>query len=149
MIDRRTFLLFAFAATEGSAATPAPEIINIRFGVVREVSEGVFEFVQETTRIPRRFKASGFRFGIGFENPQCELIEWFEVVHLPAELKEVSGNFQRARAKTMRTKTFRSDRPTVIDDFWFDEGDPLGPHRIELFVNGALRYAIDFVVVEK
>ena len=140
-------MLAVLASTTNIASSAPPEIVNIRFGIVREVSEGIFEFIQETTRIPRKLKDTGFRFGIGFENPKCEPIEWYELVHLPSELKEVSGNMQRTRNKVMRTRTLESDRPTVVDDFWFDEGDPLGRHRMELYVNGVLRYSINFTVV--
>jgi len=129
-------------------AEDRPRLTNVRFGIVREVSEGVFDFVSETTRVPRKYKATGFRWGIGFDNPDCKPIEWYEVVHLPSDLKEVSGNLQRTRARTMRTKTFNSSQPTIVDDFWFDEGDPLGAHKLELFVNGSLRHVVDFQVVE-
>jgi hypothetical protein len=148
MIQRRLFLLGAPLVTVVSLAAEEPKLANFRFGIVREVSEDIFEFVSETTQLPRKYKSTGFRWGIGFENPLCRPIEWYEVVHLPAELKEVSGNFQRTRTRTMRTRTLRSSQPTIVDDFWFDEGDPLGSHRIELFVNGILRHAVDFQVVD-
>ena len=141
-------ILFLLATTTASAlaAAPQPMINNIRFGVVREVSAGIFEFVQETKQIPYRLKSTGFRFGITFDNPRRELIEWYEVVHFPAEPVNSSGNFERARSRTMKTTPTRSSQPTVIEDFWFDEGDPIGPHRMELIVNGVVRYAADFVV---
>ena len=147
MIRRRVFLAATSLAALPSFAE-APALTNFRFGILRTVSAGVFEFVSETTRIPRRNKSTGFRFGLGFENPRCIPIEWYEVVHLPEDTKEVSGNFKRARRKTLRTRTLRSDQPSVVDDFWFDEGDPLGRHTLELFVNGSLRYRVDFDVVE-
>ena len=146
--SRRTLLLAAMACATGTASAALPDIVNIRFGIVREISEGIFEFVQQTTRIPRKLKDTGFRFGLGFENPTGEPIEWYELVHLPSELKEVSGNMQRTRNKVMRTLTLKSDQLTVVDDFWFDEGDPLGRHRMELYVNGALRYSVNFTVVD-
>jgi hypothetical protein len=148
MIHRRLFLSAVPLVATASLAEEPVRLMNFRFGILREASEGVFEFVSETTRLPRRFKSTGFRWGIGFDNPLCRAIEWHELVHLPADLKEVSGNFQRTRARTMRTRTLSSSQPTVIDDFWFDEGDPLGSHILELFVNGALRYSVDFQVVE-
>jgi hypothetical protein len=148
MIHRRLFLLgVPIIATTSSAAEPL-RLVNFRFGVVREISEGIFEFLSETKRLPRKFKSTGFRWGIGFDNPLGRPMEWYEVVHLPAEPKDVSGNLKRLHARTLRTTTHSSSQPTVIDDFWFDEGDPLGPHRIELFVNGVLRYAVDFQVLE-
>ena len=147
MIQRRSFVL-ASSFVLVSAFAEEPSFTNFRFGIVRPISENVFEFERLTTQIPRRFKNTGFRFGVGFDNPQCVPIEWYEVVQLPEELKDVSGNFQRNRSKTMRTKTFTSAQPSVVDDFWFDEGDPLGKHTLELYVNGALRYKVDFEVVE-
>jgi hypothetical protein len=147
MIKRRSMLALAIPGGPASAATRDPEITNVRFGVVRQVSEGIFEFVEETTLIQRRLKSTGYRFGVGFDNPKCEMIEWYEQIHLPKPLKEVTGNFQQARTSVMRSITFKSDRPTVVDEFWFDEGDPLGRHRLELSINGKLRHWFGFVVV--
>lgn len=139
-------LLFWVAVSPAFAAEP--NLANFRFGVIRPVEDGVFEFIAETTRIPRRYKATGFRFGVGFDNPQGAMIEWYEIIHLPADMRQVSGNLQRASPRTLQTKTLRSNRTSVVDDYWFDEGDPLGKHRLELFVNGVLRYSVDFEVVE-
>ena len=41
----RILLLFATTTASALAAAPQPMIENIRFGVVREVSAGMFEFV--------------------------------------------------------------------------------------------------------
>lgn len=117
-LSRRWIVVSAISFVTTWVRAAQPEIVNIRFGIVRELSEGVFEFVQETNRIPRRLKATGFRFGIGFENPKREPIEWYELVHLPEALREVSGNMQRTRDKVLRTRTLKSNQPTVIDDFW-------------------------------
>jgi hypothetical protein len=148
MIRRRLLIAGIALVPLPLFAADQPRLTNLRFGILREVSEGAFDFVSQGNRLPRRSKATGFRWGIGFDNPDCEPIEWYELVHLPAELKEVSGNFQRARTRTMRTKTHSSSQASIVDDFWFDEGDPLGPHKLELFVNGSLRHVVDFQVVE-
>jgi hypothetical protein len=147
MYTRRTLLVSGVCAATSSLAAIQPLVTNFRFGIIREVTEGDFEFVEETTRIPRKYKNSGFRWGIGFDNPSCASIEWYENIHLPTDLKTVSGNLQKTRTKVMRTQTHRSSQPTVVDDFWFDEGDPLGKHRIELFINGAPVYWLDFQVI--
>lgn len=146
-LARRSFLALATLAAGRGSHTAEPVVLtNFRFGIVREVASGVFDFLTETTRLPRRPKDTGFRWGIGFDNPACKPIEWYEVIHLPGPLKEVSGNFQKTRSQVMRTKTFQSTRATVVDEFWFDNDDPLGNHTIELFVNGMLRYVIEFQV---
>lgn len=125
-----------------------PNLTNFRFGIIQPIGDGIFEYVAETTRIPRRYKNTGFRFGVGFDNPQNALIEWYEIVRLPEDLRQVSGNLQRTSTRTMRTKTYSSYRTSVIDEYWFDEGDPLGKHKLELYVNGVLRYSVDFEVVD-
>jgi len=146
MIRRRSLVLAAsLAAASGVRAEPA--VTNIRFGILRTISDGVFDFESETRRIPKRLKASGFRFGVGFENPTCSPIEWYEIMHLPGDTKDVSGNFRRSSASTLRTKTLHSSQASVVDDFWFDEGDPLGRHTMDLYVNGVLQIKLEFEVV--
>ena len=104
-MHRRRILILAAVACVASTARAAPKLTNFRFGTLRIVSDGVFDFVSETRRIPRRLKDTGFRFGIGFDNSMREPIEWYEIMHLPEGTKEVSGNFQRARTQSLRTKT--------------------------------------------
>ena len=146
MIRRRSLVLAA-SLIATSAVRAGPAVTNIRFGILQTISDGVFDFECETRRIPRRLKASGFRFGVGFDNPSGSPIEWYEIMHLPAETKVVTGNFQRSSAATLRTRTLHSSQASIVDDFWFDEGDPLGKHTMELYVNGVLQRKIDFEVV--
>lgn len=147
-MKRRHLVFLALCLAVNPSFAADCELTNFRFGIIRPVSKKVFEFVSETTVIPRRYKDSGFRFGVGFDNPNGTPIEWYEVVYLPSDLKQLSGNFQRTSTKTLRTRTFRSSRTSVVDDFWFDKGDPIGKHRLELYVNNVLRYSVDFEVVE-
>jgi hypothetical protein len=46
----------------------------------------------ETKRIPRRLKDTGFRWGITFDNPKGKEIGWYEIIHLPARLNQLSGD---------------------------------------------------------
>jgi hypothetical protein len=146
LLGRRRFLALPCAFIAPAAAAPHG-LTNFRFGILRSVGPSLFEFVRYTTRIPLRFKETGFRFGVGFDNPKRKEIEWYEIIRLPEEATEVSGNFQRTSRKPLRTKTFRSDRESVVDDFWFDPGDPLGKHTLELYVDGSLLFRVDFDVV--
>lgn len=141
-----TAMFFWLAICPAFAAEPT--LTDFRFGIVRPIAEGVFEFVADTTCIPRRYKDTGFRFGVGFNNPQGAEIEWYEIVHLPIDLRQLSGDFQRTSTKTLRTKTLSSNQPSVIDEFWFDEGDPVGKHKLDVYVNNVLRYSVDFDVFD-
>jgi hypothetical protein len=146
-MQRRRMLVLAALAWMAPVAVAAPKLANFRFGILRAVSGDIFEFTSETRRIPRRVKSTGFRFGVGFDNPTREMIEWYSVIHLPGSPRKASGGFERAGPDVLRGESTRSDRASPIDYFWFDEGDPLGKHRLELFVNNALRYTVDFEVV--
>ena len=138
-----------FAMLVLSERTFADELVgHFRFGILRPTASG-YEMARETTRVPRTLKDTGFRWGLAFDNPGNERIEWYETVRLPSAMIGLSGNFDRSSTlKTLRTQTQISDQRTVVDDFWFDQGDPLGRHRLELYVNGKLRYSVEFEVVE-
>ncbi len=144
MQRRRLLALPALALLAPAWSKSRP---TYRFGILAQDRDGYWRLETETTRIPRRYKASGFRFGIEFTNWDRAPLEWYEVVHLPAETKAATGNMSRAEPKVLRTKPQSSDQERITDDFWFDEGDPLGRHRLELVVNGAQVFAVDFEVV--
>ncbi len=125
-----------------------PNISNIKFGILSIAPDGTCSLVKETTRIPRYLKDTGFRFGIAFDNTNGDNIEWFEVIRLPSTLKEVSGVLRRGGSSLLQTDTKNSNYPHVVDDFWFDEGDPLGTHVIELYVNGKKIFSGQFEVID-
>ena len=118
-----------------------------KFGILAQTRDDTWHLEAETTRIPRRYKDSGFRFGLEFTNWDRAPLEWYEVMRLPAETKQATGNFTRSEPRVLRTKPQSSDQERITDDFWFDEGDPLGRHRMELVVNGVQVFAVDFEVV--
>ena len=146
-MPRRRLLLLCAAALAVPHAAWSKSSPTYRFGILAEGPDGDWRLATETTRIARRYKASGFRFGIEFTNWDRAPLEWYELVHLPAEATTATGNLSRAEPKVLRTGTQSSDEERITDDFWFDEGDPLGPHRLELVVNGVRVFAIDFEVV--
>ena len=124
------------------------DVQNVRFGILKPLPDGSYEMGLETTHIPMHYKKSGFRFGVSFDNPSADKIEWHEVVRLPKPLKTVSGAFVQS-SETALTSPTQAGRDThVVDNFWFDVGDPLGTHRFELYVNGVLKYSINFDVVK-
>lgn len=124
------------------------ELRNFKFGILKEIAPGEYRMHQETTRLPRKYKDTGFRFGVEFENPNREAIEWFEVVHLPAPLRDATGNTRKVAPRAIQTDLYKSSDFRVVDDFWFDPGDPLGKHRLFVYVNGKRRFSVNFEVVE-
>jgi hypothetical protein len=118
-----------------------------RFGILAPDRDGYYRLAQETTRIPRRYKATGFRFGIEFTNWDRVPLDWYEVIHAPKAFGQVTGNATQAAPQVLRSKTLHTDEARVTNDNWIDEGDPLGRYRLELFVNDARVYAVDFDLV--
>lgn len=121
---------------------------EFKFGVLRLMPNGQYTMDVETTRIPRRLKETGFRFGVAIDNPRGETIEWYPVIHLPAPLKQLTGGLEKVSPTVVRGDTQRSNDKHIVDHFWFDAGDPLGPHRLEVYVYGVPRFSINFEVVE-
>jgi len=119
-----------------------------RFGILRMDRNVDYDMEVETRRIPRQFKDTGFRWGISFENRTGQDVKWYEIVRLPAPMKQVSGDLHFSDPGAIRSEDQHSNAPYMVDSFWFDEGDPLGAHRIELYVNGRKTCEFDFDVVE-
>jgi hypothetical protein len=140
-----TLLLAAFLVAP--VARAELDIQDIKFGILRQVSPDEYRMDVETVRIPRKLKDTGFRFGIEFRNPRRDHIQWFEVVYLPEPLVEASGNTRKVAPQAIQTDKYSSTDELVVDHFWFDPGDPLGHHRLELYVNGKRRYNVEFEVV--
>ena len=141
---KRRELAILLAAPVLSWARSKP---HYRFGILAPASDGGFLLSQETTRIPRRYKSSGFRWGIEFTNWDRLPLEWYEQIHFPRAAAQATGNLARVQPTVLRTAKMHSDAARIVSDFWFDEGDPLGRHRFELVVDDAQVYAIDFDVV--
>jgi hypothetical protein len=146
---RRTLLLMLVLLTIALPAYAGGGTKDFRFGILREISNGKYEIDVETTRIPRKLKGTGFRFGVAFENFNRGHIEWHEVMYSPSPMKEVSGTLYRVNPSVIQTDKRSSSDAHIVDDFWFDSGDPLGVYRMEVFVNGIVKYSVDFEVVEK
>jgi len=140
-------LVFASAHMIASAQQSAV-VQHVKFGILRLMANGEYELDRETARIPRRYKSSGFRFGVAFDNPSGARIEWYEVVHLPAKPRQLSGDLRQVKPTVLQTDTLTGNDRRIVDNFWFDDGDPLGPHRFELYVNGVKQWETAFEVVE-
>jgi hypothetical protein len=118
-----------------------------RFGILDGDDAAGYRLWAEATRVPRRYKASGFRFGVEIDNPGGATLEWYELIRFPTESRQATGNLKRDEARVLRADTQTSSDTLIVDDFWFDEGDPLGLHRLDLVVNGVPVWGVDFVVV--
>jgi hypothetical protein len=108
---------------------------------------GDYEMDVEIRQIPLRMRESGFRWGIAFKNPTGEEISWYEVVHLPARLEHMSGDLSEVTPREVKSEVNKSRERHIVDQFWFDQGDPIGSYKIDLYINNRKRCTIAFEVV--
>ena len=126
----------------------ASRIEQVKFGILRVLANGDYELDAETTHIPLVLKDTGFRYGIAFDNPLGTPIEWYEVLHLPAEMPQLSGDLRSIGTNTVRGEAEQSSDTHLVDQFWFDKGDPIGKYRLDLYVNGVRKFSVDFDVTD-
>jgi len=146
---RRTILIFSLLlAALHSVAIENDDPTAFAFGILKSSVDGSYTLQSATTTIPRRLKSTGFRFGIAFQNPGRRNVEWHEVIHFPSEPSQATGTMHKASPKVLKTEAKISDEAVIVDDFWFDEGDPLGRHRMDLYIDRHKVYSVEFEVVE-
>jgi hypothetical protein len=85
---------------------------------------------------------------VAFDNPSHGTIELYEVVRPPSQLKDASGFLRHTNSSALQSDTQKTEDPHIVDHFWFDQGDPLGKHSFEVYVNGIRKFKVDFEVVE-
>jgi hypothetical protein len=147
-VNRRQALALPWALTLAACSKPSLKVDDFKLGILRPVGDGRYALETETQRLPRRLKSTGFRWGVQFANPAGTSIEWYEVIHLPSAAAQATGNLSQFEPAALRTAVQTSSDRVIVDNFWFDEGDPLGSHRLALFVDGTQCWTTTFEVVE-
>lgn len=142
MKRRQLAILLAAPALAWGRSKP-----RYRFGLLAPDGDGGYRLETETARIPRKYKDSGLRFGVEFTNWDRLPLDFYEVIRFPQDVAQATGNFTCVEPRMLRTKTMQSEADRITADFWFDPGDPLGRHRLELVVNEVRVFTVDFDVV--
>ena len=110
----------------------------------------------ETTRIPRKLRASGFRWGFSVTHLEGDLFSGHVVLTLPAPPADVSGDLilqnptspgNKTPKKRMIETSSRMFRGNWTSLFWFDPGDPLGEWVMAIYLNGAPVRTVAFTVI--
>jgi hypothetical protein len=120
------------------------------FGLVRVDSKGKFSFTP-TIRVPLQ---EGVKYGwrIQLQNYKGE-VKWREVLRLPKPPETWAtddGENLTLSADGSEAVTNRIESTTdgVIENFWtIAPGDPIGKHRIQVYINDRLIAAFDFEIV--
>jgi len=130
------------------AACATAGVYEIKFGILRPTPGGGYDLDVETAQIPRLFENTGFRFGVVLSNPGGATVQWYRVVHLPAEPQRLGGPLRKVGPRVVRSEMTRTNDLRKVVWYSFNEGDPLGQYRMEVYINGVREFDVMFDVVE-
>jgi hypothetical protein len=148
-VKRRLALALPLALVLPTHVWAQAQVDGFRFGVLRPLGGGVYDFGTETSRLPLRLRKSGFRWGVHFVNPGGVEIAWYEVIRLKAVAPQSGDKPVPADSVVLRTPVKKTSDRVIVDDFWFDETDRPGAYSLDLFVDGTLRWTASFDVVQR
>jgi hypothetical protein len=127
------------------------EKFNVSFGVIEEIN-GYSSIEHEANIIEYIPKSEGHRFGFIITAKDKHPFKYHTLSYLPATpnrfsgtLSETSADHFLSGAKSIEETATNS----VVLPFWFDEGDPLGVYKIDLYINDVKFKSVEFTVVPK
>ncbi len=126
--------------------------IQIKFGLIKEDEFYRCYVYSETTHIPLILKDNDpdFKFGYTLEYPDDRVFSSFFALSLPKPPKRISGSLAEAERRD-NGRTLISAPELYAGEtcgaFSFDEGDPIGKWKVDIYVNNALRRSIPFIVI--
>jgi hypothetical protein len=150
----KTSKVLAEAPPEISQLINSPKITvsKSEFGVRIVDSQGKANFFP-TTKVPLK-KGDAYGWRITLKNYRGK-VKWREVLRLPKAPEtwttpEKDDNFSlSANGTTAITKRTQTSTNGVIENYWkIAPGDPIGKHRIEVYVDNSLIAVFEFETVE-
>ncbi len=127
----------------------AEEADQIHFGIFAAKQAGQPDkLATETLTIPLKLEATGFRWGYEISPQDAAEYTHRAVFYLPRPPAAVTGSLEKSQDSPtiVRTKIFKAKGRDNYS-FTFDEGDPLGEWKIEIFINDQLTRTFKFEVV--
>lgn len=146
-----SFLVMHFFGSEVLAfLAPSDDAkdFDVRFGILETDSTGREFLSKEVSVLPIKYKDSGFRYGVMIAPPSNHSFTYYCVFHLSASPKVISGEaFETKEPSTTLQESPAQGRGVVMEDFWFDPGDPIGEQSLDIFINGKLARTIHYTTV--
>lgn len=144
-----TLLALAAALLVGACAPKAPTRFDVRFGIL-STEDGVRALKSETTSIPFITRDKGQLFGAVISPSDEASYRFHTVIFLPATPAKLTGQIGRVApmqaTEGIRSAPQKTSGKTFVE-MWFDEGDPMGRYKVELYVNDGLLRVIEFDAV--
>jgi hypothetical protein len=128
----------------------ADEPYQIHFGIFGTKQAGQpNEIATQTLTIPLKLEATGFEWGYEILPQDVSEYTFRAVLYLPRPPATVTGSLEQSQDSPTIVKTpkFKATGRGAYS-FVFEEGDPLGEWKIEIFVNDQLTRTFNFQVVK-
>lgn len=123
---------------------------QIKFGIVTKGCPDYF-VSNETTTIPLKVKSTGFHWGFTVMGNKNEKFTSSFIIYLPKSQEIISKDNKKNASLKQDGRVIKSKPVTSTGSyaypFYFDEGDPAGQWKIEIFVNNTLKKTLNFRVV--
>ena len=147
---RKLFISLLIVTSLISCTSKDNTSFDVKFGIL-EVKDGAGIFKKETRTLPLITKDEGQFYGIYISPPNNEPYNCYIIAYLPGTPKMLSGTVKDIDSSKV-TKGLRSPTEKAMGIYilpmWFDEGDPLGKYKLELYINDKLYETIEFEAIE-
>ncbi|MCK5236355.1 MAG: hypothetical protein KAR06_05140 [Deltaproteobacteria bacterium] len=125
---------------------------EVKFGIMDKSVKGAYLVKEETLKIPKLLKETGFAFGFTVRGEEDESFAVAVEIKFPEPPKVItsqSGNsIDDTGQSNVLTFSAETDTGELYSKFGFDEGDPLGKYKITIRVDGKVIKKIKFTVFE-
>ena len=119
---------------------------KLKFGAIKEGSDKKSVIIKETLEIQY-----GQPFGYKLQLPDNNIHEVYDKIYFPKPPKVFTGDLSHNNLNSAVSGVkSQPNRVTEIAQnfYWFDEGDPLGEHKLEIYIDNELSETINFNVIK-
>lgn len=143
------FALLVCGALVCFNANAGDNVYDIRFGVIQNTI-GYDDIAHETNVIELIPKSKGYYFGFRIIPKGKSTYSYYTVSYLPAAPKVLEGVLNKEPLANY-SSGFKSPETSatgaIIIPGWFDEGDPIGVYKTDLYIDGVKQKSVEFKVI--
>ena len=148
----KIFIFWMMLITSFSTFADAKgEIYDIKFGVVEKIN-GYNDIKDEVDTVQLIPKSEGYRFGFRIIPSNTTSYKYYTVSYLPDSPEHLTGALKNQSSEAFKSG-FKSPEDTatgaVLIPCWFDEADPAGTYKIDLYINGVRQKSTTFNVIPR
>lgn len=125
-------------------------VYKIEFGFIEKNADSGKVHFKESFSIPFRLKTTGFLWGYWIKSSDGKNHTTYFVVETPGIPKKITGDLgetgQIQEEKKLARSVPEKFKDKIFRPFWFDEGDPLGKWKIQIYVDDRLVKTVEFDV---